>query len=81
MLVRKFRTKYIDNNPAFQKDLDELEKASPLGLGMNHTRYLSIRSKGIFDKVNQSVVMTSSSPGQAMKNNYFNGRHASVGPR
>ena len=43
MLVRKFRTKYIDNNPAFQKDLDELEKASPLGLGMNHTRYLSIR--------------------------------------
>ena len=31
MLIRKFRTKYIDTNPAFAKDLGDLEKISPRG--------------------------------------------------
>ena len=81
MLVRKFRAKYIDSNPAFQQDLGELERANPTGMGMGHTRYLSLKQKGVFDKVNQSVSLPQKDDQQPMKNNYFSNRHASVGNR
>ena len=53
MLVRKFRTKYIDKNSAFsQRDVSELEKVSPRMVAPGANRYLSLKQKGIFDKLN-----------------------------
>ena len=53
MLVRKFRTKFIDKNPAFsQREISELEKVSPRRAAPGATRYLSLKQKGIFDKLN-----------------------------
>ena len=43
MLIRKFRTKYIDNNPAFAKDLGDLEKISPRAPLPGQARSLSLK--------------------------------------
>lgn len=43
MLIRKFRTKYIDMNPAFAKDLDILNNASPRGVFSGAGRYASLK--------------------------------------
>ena len=57
MLVRKFRTKYIDKNPAFsQREISDLEKVSPRMAAPGANRYLSLKQKGIFDKLNQSAI-------------------------
>ena len=49
MLIRKFKAKYVDNNPAFKKELEAIQQTSPRGVFSGAGKYASLRAKNVFN--------------------------------